>query len=230
MTTLLWVHGLGEHGGCFEAIVGHPRLTGFRSLTPDLPGYGDAPPSGLTLAGLAEHLARWLAARGADDVTLIGHSMGGVIGVLLAERHPRAVRRLINVDGNVSSGDCTSSGRLVDHGRPALIAHVEEQARTDLAHRAYLPRLRATDPTTLAHHAHELVVMSALEELAARQAALAIPNVYVAGSPGGACARSIALLETAGVRTVPIAPSGHWPFIDQPELFAGVIVEEVQHH
>lgn len=227
MTTLLWIHGLGETGRCFEAIVGHPRLAVVRSLTPDLPGYGDAPASGLTLAGLADHLARWLAARGAADVTLIGHSMGGVIGVLLAERHPRALRRLINVDGNVSSCDCTSSGRLVEHGRAALLAHVEDQARTDAAHRDYLPRLAATDPATLLRHAQELVAMSAREDLADRQACLGIPNVYVAGSPGGACARSLALLETAGVRTVPIAPSGHWPFIDQPDVFARVIADEL---
>jgi pimeloyl-ACP methyl ester carboxylesterase len=229
MTTLLWIHGLGESRHCWDSIVNDPRLAAHTSLAPDLPGYGDAPADGRTLAGLADHLAAYLAEQRATDVTMIGHSMGGVIGVLLAERHPTALARLIDVDGNVSPGDCAYSGKLVRDGRAALLAHVDDLAQRDLAHRRYAPRLKQTDAETLLRHAGELVAYSAAEDLAARRAALAIPCVYVAGSPGGACARSLALLEVAGVRTISIAPSGHWPFVDQPALFARVIVEEIEH-
>jgi len=230
MTMLLWIHGMGEARGCWDEVVRDPRLAAHTSLVPDLPGYGAAPPDGRTLAGLADHLAAWLVAEGATDVTMIGHSMGGVIGVLLAERHPRALARLIDVDGNVSTGDCTYSGKLVRDGRAALLAHVDDLAHRDLAHRRYAPRLQRCDPDTLLRHARELLAYSAAEDLAARRAALPIPCTYIAGSPGGACARTLALLEVAGVRTIPIAPSGHWPFVDQPDAFVGVVANELAPH
>ena len=58
------------------------------------------------------------------------------------------------------------------------------------------------------------------ETLAARMAALTCPSLYIAGRPGGACARSIELLRDAGIEPQIIEPSGHWPFIDQPDDFA----------
>jgi pimeloyl-ACP methyl ester carboxylesterase len=221
--TLLWIHGLGESGRCFDAIAAHPALAGARSLAPDLPGYGDAerpsPPAGL--AGHADHLAAWLGDRGAPPVVVVGHSMGGVVGTLLAERHPARVRRLIDVDGNVSPGDCTYS-RL---GLAEAIALVDERATTDLAHRGYAARLRLADPAAYARDARELIAWSAAEDAAARLARLAVPAVYVAGAPGGACPRSRALLDAAGVPTIAIAPSGHWPFVDQPDRFAAAVAE-----
>lgn len=220
---LLWIHGLGEARHCWDEVLRHPALAAHASLAPDLPGYGDAPPDGRTLAGLADLLAE----RSDADTVVIGHSMGGVIGVLLAERHPRALRRLIDVDGNTSPGDCNYSGKLVRDGRAALLAHVDDLAERDLAHRRYAPRLRRADPATLLRHAKELVAYSAPEDLAARRAALAVPCTYVAGAPRGACARSIALLEASGVRTLSIAPSGHWPFVDQPDAFAAAVAHEL---
>jgi pimeloyl-ACP methyl ester carboxylesterase len=38
--TVLYVHGLGESGLCFEGLLGDPRLRRWRHLAPDLPGYG----------------------------------------------------------------------------------------------------------------------------------------------------------------------------------------------
>jgi pimeloyl-ACP methyl ester carboxylesterase len=63
---LLWIHGLGESGLCFEKIVGHPRLKPLRHLVPDLPGYGRSawPQEPMTLEAAAGHLASWLSERG----------------------------------------------------------------------------------------------------------------------------------------------------------------------
>jgi pimeloyl-ACP methyl ester carboxylesterase len=233
--TLLWLHGLGESSLCFEAIVDHPRLAGFASVAPDLPGYGRTPPRPTppSLPALADLLAEWLRARGGPPPVVVGHSMGGVLGVLLAERHPGAIAALIDVDGNVSPGDCTYSGRaaamprdaFVAHGLDALRAFVAERAADDRAHAGYLRSLAEADAATLHQHAGDLVAFSAPEDGAARRAALAIPVAYVAGVPGGACARSKELLDRAGVTRHDVFPSGHWPFVDQPDAFAEVVAE-----
>jgi len=82
---LLWVHGLGESGLCFEAIARHPALGAWRHLVPDLPGYGRSawPPEPLPLDAQADALAAWLEARGEAAVVVVGHSLGGVIGGLV---------------------------------------------------------------------------------------------------------------------------------------------------
>lgn len=233
LPTLLWLHGLGESGRCFEAIAAHPALAGAGALIPDLPGYGgsEPPATPLPLRAIADHLAGWLAARGAPPVVVVGHSMGGVIGVHLAERHPARVSHLVDVDGNVSPGDCTYSGRaaafddaaFAARGFAEMVAYVDDRATTDAAHRSYAVSIRLADPATFLLHARELVAESEPETMAGRLAALRVPVTYLAGAPGGACPRSRELLAAAGIATIAIEPSGHWPYVDQPDAFAAAL-------
>jgi pimeloyl-ACP methyl ester carboxylesterase len=238
LSTVVLVHGLGESGLCFERLLGRPELGNHRLLVPDLPGYGrSAWParrgagSGDDLAGIADHLAHWLGERGEGRVRIVGHSMGGVVGLLLAERHPDLVAGLIDVDGNKSAGDCLFSGRAAGETEDAFARGGFDEMRDDIyrqgledpALRGYYASLRLADPRVFHRHARELVTLSGRDDLARRLAARPEPRHYVAGSPRGACARSRELLGAAGVPTTEIAPSGHWPFIDQPDRFATLL-------
>ena len=49
-------------------------------------------------APVAEDIARYIAEQGLEKPAVIGHSMGGTIGMMLAARHPDAVGRLMVVD------------------------------------------------------------------------------------------------------------------------------------
>ena len=53
---------------------------------------------GPVCAGTAESLAAYIAQQNLRKPALIGHSMGGTIGLMLAERHPAALGRLMVVD------------------------------------------------------------------------------------------------------------------------------------
>jgi pimeloyl-ACP methyl ester carboxylesterase len=217
---VLWLHGLGEHGGCFEAIAAHPALARFGALMPDLPGYGDSPPIGAGLEELADRLAAWMPA----PMPVIGHSMGGVLGVLLAERGK--VSKLIDVEGNVSLGDCTGSARAAAYSLADFLARGwDENLATvrALGLREHATRLVLADPTDYHRHSLDLVRLSTPEDLALRRAKLGIPVTYIAGYPDGACPRSRELLDAAGVAKIDIAPSGHWPYIDQPDQFATAV-------
>jgi pimeloyl-ACP methyl ester carboxylesterase len=91
---LLLVHGLGGAAWNFDELA--PLLPGRRLLIPDLPGHGgSAPLPAATLAAFADVLADLLDAEGIDQADVFGHSLGGVVGLRLAERHPERVRRLI---------------------------------------------------------------------------------------------------------------------------------------
>lgn len=227
---LCWIHGLGESSSCFHSILEH--LPSFAHHLVDLPGYGRATrvATPYSLMEAADQLA--------DDLQeiapclLIGHSMGGVVGLFLAEKHPRLLRGLINVDGNISLGDCGYSGPIsrqtqsefVSRGYGELLTSLQERGVDDLAHRGYFASMQLAQPEVVYTHSQDLVRWSAEESLARRMAELAVPSVYIAGAPGGAAERSLELLEKAKVETRLIGPSGHWPFIDQPEQF----VEQVR--
>jgi 3-oxoadipate enol-lactonase len=101
---LLLVHGLGGAAWNYSEMV--PRLPGRRLIVPDLPGHGASTPlpASAGLAGYADAVAACLP--GAVDV--VGHSLGGVVALRLAERHPALVRRLVLA----APAGITSSTRL----------------------------------------------------------------------------------------------------------------------
>ena len=227
--TVVFVHGLGESGLCFEHLLGRPELAPWRLLVPDLVGYGRTPRDGRArgLEGHVDDLLAWLDALGVARPVVVGHSMGGVLAVMLAERHPDRVALVVDVDGNTSPGDCVYSGRAAAQdlaafaggGHAAMLDDLYRAGRDDPAQRGYYVSQRLCDPAVFHRDAAGLVAQSAPEDLARRRAALAVPLVYVAGAPGGACPRSRDLLDEAGVEVVEIRPAGHWPFVDRPDEF-----------
>lgn len=72
-------------------------------LAPDLRGRGSAadwgPPYGM--ASHAADLVRLLDDQGIEQATVVGHSMGGFVGVVMAHLHPDRVRQLVLVDGGI---------------------------------------------------------------------------------------------------------------------------------
>jgi pimeloyl-ACP methyl ester carboxylesterase len=236
--TLLWIHGLGESGLCFEPVLGRPELAGCRHLVPDLPGYGRSPwpEEPLSLEATARHLAAWLRHRGGDAVTVVGHSMGGVVATMMAELEPDLVRAVVNVDGNVSLGDCTFSGQaaveeegaFVTTAFSALRDRVLSGAGDDAALLGYYVSLRLADPRTFHRHSLELVAQSRNEALGRRMRDLRASVLYVAGAPRGASPRSLELLAEAGVPVIVVSPAGHWPFVDLPAEFAEALARHLE--
>lgn len=71
--------------------------SGFRVLTLDFPGSGLSPDSGdaPSVAADADLLGQFVTALGLDNVTLVGHDIGGVVGLSFAIRHPQLVSGLV---------------------------------------------------------------------------------------------------------------------------------------
>jgi pimeloyl-ACP methyl ester carboxylesterase len=141
------------------------------------------------------------------------------------------VRAVIDVEGNLSRGDCTHSaqaaayaqGDFLAHGYATMRAAVYDGGRTDPALRGYHAAMAMASPRAFHRHALELVAMSEPETLVTRLAALRVPVLYIAGIPGGICEHSRALLDRHAVRWVGIEPAGHWVHIDQPDRFAAAV-------
>jgi pimeloyl-ACP methyl ester carboxylesterase len=222
---LVWIHGLGESSTSFDPVVA--ALDGFSHTLVDLPGYGRSawPAEPIGLEALADHLAAWVA----RDAVVIGHSMGGVLATLIAERG--AARAIIDIDGNISGGDCTFSGQAVAWtesefvacGLAALRARVYEAGIADPVQRGYAAAMMFASPRMFYRHAADLVAMAHGEQLAPRLAALAVPALFVAGVPRGICEASRGLLDRHRVRWIGIEPAGHWVYLDQLAQFVAVV-------
>ena len=95
---LVLLHGLGDSaadwGGVGPAFGGHWRV-----YAPDLRGHGrSGRPGDYSVELMAADVLAFLDALRLDRVDLIGHSMGGLVGYLLAGDHPGRVERLILED------------------------------------------------------------------------------------------------------------------------------------
>jgi pimeloyl-ACP methyl ester carboxylesterase len=96
---LALLHGLGGAASNWTLVA--PALAErFRVLVPDLPGHGGSggPPRGSDLGWQADALAELLRSRDAAGAAVVGHSMGGVVGLRLAVRRPEAVSALALVE------------------------------------------------------------------------------------------------------------------------------------
>ena len=235
--TILYLHGLGESGLCFEETINAPELGAWDHLALDFPGYGHSPwpEVELPIAGLVDFTADWLRSRDPSPVIVVGHSMGGVAGTVLSEEHPDSVRAFLNVEGNVSSGDCGYSSQAASHDRESwlagrfqdLLEKVRRKGRSDVAHRRYYESFKTCDPRVFHLNSRELVQVSESEEMAGRLKSLSrrMPLLYVGGIPDGVPLRTIDLLEQHDVPRAWIEPAGHWPFLDRPREFRRILTD-----
>ena len=92
------IHGLSGSTRWWDRTVGAlaPR---YRVHLVDLPGFGSMrrAEGGFALSEAADWLASWMEAAGLKQASLVGHSMGGYVSIVVAARRPDLVRRLVLV-------------------------------------------------------------------------------------------------------------------------------------
>ncbi|KUM95534.1 alpha/beta hydrolase [Streptomyces cellostaticus] len=70
-----------------------------RVYAPDLRGHGrSAWPGDYSFEAMSDDIRALLAVLGVDSADVVGHSLGGIVAILLAQRHPGVVRRLVLED------------------------------------------------------------------------------------------------------------------------------------
>lgn len=182
---LLLVHGYGGAAWNFAELV--PLLApGRRLLIPDLPGHAGSTPLPATesLSVLADLLAALLEHEGVAQADLVGHSMGGVVALRLAERRPELVRRIV-LAASAGIGSATRSAELtigffgiVQPGR-RIARRIDRVARSERLKRIVFGRWTVSDSRALSERA----VYSLLQGPAVHTDALSSGLALVRGDP-----------------------------------------------
>jgi pimeloyl-ACP methyl ester carboxylesterase len=145
-TTVL-LHGVGSHAWSWLPFVAQldPRE---RALAVDLRGHGDSqwsPDEDYATASHARDVESVLDEVGAREVTVVGASWGGLVGLVLAGRRPDLVARLVVVD--LAPSSTRDPGDV-----PPRPASFERHADVVAAERARNPRASEAATELLAAH------------------------------------------------------------------------------
>ena len=201
--------------------------------------HGDGP----FVQPMADELARYVREAGLDRPTVVGHSMGGMTAVLLAQQHPELVGRVMSVDSlpffsALYGPQVTAEAArpFADQAAAGMLAADETSFRTqqgqsavglarDPATRAAMVEWSmASDRRALASAIREVMTTDLRPGLAAMTTP--VWAVYAADADGGApaamadglWAREYASLP--GVRLIRVDGSRHFIMADQPARFA----------
>lgn len=101
MTDFLLVHGAWHGGWCWKRVAAALSAAGHRVFTPSLTGLGDRRHLLGPQTGLSSHVADILAVIESEelsDIVLCGHSYGGAVALLAADRAPWRVGALVLLD------------------------------------------------------------------------------------------------------------------------------------
>ncbi len=196
--------------------------------------------TGPVAAPVAEEVARYIAEAKLQRPAVIGHSMGGTIGMMLAARHPQQVGRLMVVDMMPYLGAVYVPGAnpekvkaAADQQRAAILASppgggmLGQMFPTMTLKKDKLPMLldglKASDKQTVANAFHELLVTDLRPELGKITAPMTV--LYVADPSSGMTpaqfdAAMRDLYATAPrARLIRIDEARHFIQWDQPQRF-----------
>lgn len=128
MTAIVLVHGAWHGGWCWRKVAHALKAAGSTVLTPTLTGLGERAHLLSRETCLETHIRDILGvleAEDLEDVTLVGHSYGGIVASAVADRAPARVTRLVYLDAVVARDGESMYDRL-----PAqLKAHFETHAK-----------------------------------------------------------------------------------------------------
>jgi pimeloyl-ACP methyl ester carboxylesterase len=208
---------------------------------------------GAVAAPVAEEIARYIRGTGLSRPAIIGHSMGGTIGMMLTARHPGLVGRLMVVDMMPYMGTlfgppgatAESLRAAADQFRARIIAEtpgspngtIEQMfanmTRVEAMRPVLLQRVAASDRRTVANAFHELIVTDLRPELARVTAPVTVLYVIAPNAPLSPDQFDAAMRELyANARTarlIRIEDSNHFIQLDQPDRFLAEVDSFMRH-
>ena len=229
----------------FLSIVTAPALAGRRSIMLDYLGSGASDPAADGRYDLDAHVstvAEVIDALGSGPAAVVGHSMGGTVGIALARDYPDLVSHLVVGEGNVVGGGgghsrriaSQSLGEFITSGFQAFVSDIESDARAgSQAQAAIAHSWRRAEAVGLHGNARMLVGLT--EEFLADFLSLTLPRLFVYGARSHPSATGQttpdapdpAVLRDAGIEIETLAEAGHLLGMENAVGFADIVARHI---
>jgi pimeloyl-ACP methyl ester carboxylesterase len=244
--TVLMLHGIDGGSLAFAPQVESFASRGWRAVAWNMPGYGhSAPIEPYNFKGLAQSCLALIDALACASVVLLGHDIGAMVAQEVVARWPARVNRLVLCASSAAFGSIDDGDGNDDPQRAAPRRFIAErsapagQSMEVMAQQLIPRRVGAAalrEGVDLAMHCLAQVSPAtyrrALAALPAfdRNADLArirVPTLLVAGesdtiAPPAAMQRMADRID--GSRLVSLRGIGHWPQLEAPDEFDGLVL------
>jgi len=230
----------------FLPVATHPKMPDHRAILIDNLGSGFSDHSesfGYTMEEHARTVASILDHENIKNATVVGHSMGGTIAVLLALSRPDLVSNLVVGEGNITPGGGTGTRSIASHPKieyvekvfPALRARYFQAAVDGDAVASRMTGLWSTvNATGLYGNSKALVELD--PSIEARFLNLTIPCTFVYGEKSmpknaheaGPDAPEPGKLEAHGIKIGVVPNAGHAQMFENLDGFVDVLIEALE--
>ncbi len=229
---LVLLHGLAANGACWTALA-HTLEGEYDVIMPDARGHGKSsvPEYGYRYEDHANDVIGLIKALGLSRPVLLGHSMGGMVGAVVASRRPKVLHGLVLADPTFLSSKVQREVRDSDvadqHRRMLNMSYDQLVAEAQVRHpnrsreilelfaRSRLQTsLAAFDVLTPPNPDYKLLV-----------SAIDVPSLLVFGDRGVVSPHVAEELQRINPRlqVEQIREAGHGVQLDQPDRFAAII-------
>ncbi|CAN5323739.1 alpha/beta hydrolase [soil metagenome] len=245
---IILIPGLSSSPEIWQGTVDHLLAepgTHWRIHRIHIQGFAGAPTqgngAGPVAAPVAEEIARYISENHIAAPAVVGHSMGGTIGLMLAARHPELLGRLMVVDmlpslGPVFAGPTATREQIEAAGQRTHDAIASEtgderiasatetiggMVKTEAKRAGPIQDTLKSDPDVMARAMQELVVSDVSPEFANITAPVEVLYVtfpQAGDAMTGAIYRG-AYARLPGVTLKHVDDSAHFIMLDQPDVF-----------
>jgi pimeloyl-ACP methyl ester carboxylesterase len=217
--TFALVHGAWHGGWCFELLERELRQRGEQAVSMDLPI--DDPD--LDASDYAKAVADAISDAD-DDVTLVGHSMGGLVIPLVPELRP--IERLIYLSGAIRPPGQPTAVKLAG---PPLVSTPDERGLLVPDHASAIEQFYPDVEPALAEWAVTKLRPQSLKVIRGVAPGTPWPNLPVAAIVGTADIWQLdhyqqTCRDLLGVEAI-LIPGGHSPFLARPGELADLLIK-----
>ena len=224
--TIVLLHGLGADKETFKDITNYAELAEYNILAMDHVGHGDSSSPedfSYTMKDMANHVKTLVDEKApTGKIVLILHSMGGAIGIFLAELLGDRVRGIIFAEGNLDFDDCFFSNYIItrhslDEWVKGKFDRILEKYKANPEMAEYSKAFEKAGALTLYRASEDLVKVSKADVLLDKLVALGVPVVGVYGEENNGKYPSEARFREHF--PVVFTPGGHNMMTDDPDTF-----------
>lgn len=251
---VILIPGLASSGAVWDGTVKQLSAT-HRIHVVQVAGFAGAPVAGnaegAVVGPLVEAIDGYIKANGLKSPAVIGHSLGGFTGLLLAERHPESIGRLMIVDSLPFFSLLFSPAATPDMVRPQALqmrdamaamsaeAFASQQAmgaprfvKSAEGQKQVIAWGGASSPSVVGRAMYDLLVTDARGDLAKVKAPTTLLYAYDAGTGMPAAAADKLFVDAyaglPGLTARRIDDARHFIMLDQPQAFAQAVANFLQ--